>query len=182
MAFSPGDGSRLLTVSADANHTARIWQWRRQGQQLVAKGHFESQECEAKSRHYSSERFYSEEQCHARTMVGIPGTMLHGCCWNAYKQPPVQGGMPRDSAEQLRARMSSFVTFGKKHLCFWEYEEELLIRVPPRLTRASQPSREAWNRHVAAKAARSTSRHEVEVQVRYQHPYNNHHMFCMGSV
>ena len=63
LAFS-ADGKKLLTVSADSNHTARLWNWR--------KDHLAPQD----------EKFHSN-QCHARSIIGTPG-MVFGCTWNPY--------------------------------------------------------------------------------------------------
>ena len=98
LAFS-ADGEKLLTISADNNHTARLWKWRKDAEAVQNKD------------------FY-DRQCQARTIVGAP-SMVFGCAWN-----PFLG--------ESGANKSSFITWGKKHLNIWEYnEEDAIVRVPP---------------------------------------------------
>lgn len=97
LAFS-ADGEKLLTVSKDSNHTARLWNWR--------KDHLAPQD----------QKFHSN-QCHARSIIGTPG-MVFGCTWNPYVGEP-------------HANPSSFITWGKKHLNVWDYnEEDATLSVP----------------------------------------------------
>ena len=45
--------------------------------------------------------------------------MVFGCVWNPYRQGPVHAmAGPENEAP---SKTSSFITFGKNHLCFWEY-------------------------------------------------------------
>jgi WD40 repeat protein len=98
LAFS-ADGEKLLTISADNNHTARLWNWRKDATAV------------------QDEKFY-DRQCSARSIVGAP-SMVFGCTWNPY-------------LGESGANPSSFLTWGKKHLNVWEYnEEDAILRVPP---------------------------------------------------
>lgn len=77
LAFSP-EGDKLLTISRDDAHTARVWDWRA-GRCL----------------------------CDEAGMRGVP-PQVFGSLWNPFRS---------DTSP------SHFITFGKKHILFWNFAE-----------------------------------------------------------
>ena len=83
MAFSPGNAARLLTISLDANHTARIWDWRKHGQVQQRAQDSSRDGGQQVSELQFNERFFSA-QCHSRTV-----SCLVLCCWRSSVMFPV---------------------------------------------------------------------------------------------